>query len=287
MPGSRKQRTILITGASGDLGRALSALATASWNTVSTYYRNPQIGGGQPVQLNLRDKSAALALAEQMQPDVIIHAAASDSSEDMAATNREAAQTIVAAARAINARLIPISTDMIFDGTQAPYAEDDPPAPRSDYGRVKAENEAMFRTTGENCLVVRTSLIYDFTPPNKQLSWMLNAVAADKPITLFVDEMRSPIWSWNLAEALLELAESQITGVLQVAGPQPISRWQLGTALLRAQGLDAERIAERVYAADLAPNRPRDLTLSPAKAQRVLNTPLLTIEEAYQRATRL
>lgn len=275
---------LLITGASGDLGRPLSVLAGQAWQTTSTYHSRPSIGGGTPARLNLRDRAATMTLVRDVQPDVIIHAAASDRSAEMAATNREAAQNIVAAARDVGARLLALSTDMVFDGTAAPYAEDAPPAPLSEYGRVKAENERLFLETYPNSLVVRTSLIYDFSPDNRQAGWLVETVQAGKKVPLFVDEIRNPVWSWNLAEALLELAQGTASGILHVAGPEPISRWVLGAALLEELGLDPAQAAEPVRAADLAPHRPRDLTLHLERARGFLRTPLLPLAVARERA---
>ncbi|HOA25415.1 MAG TPA: sugar nucleotide-binding protein [Aggregatilineales bacterium] len=280
------QRRLLITGASGDLGRPLSALAESAWQTTSTYHTRSDVGGGTPVRINLRDRAATLALVQETRPDVIIHAAASDRSPDMAATNREAAQNITAAAQAVGARLIALSTDMVFDGTCPPYAEDDPPAPLSEYGRVKAENESFFLRAYDNCLVVRTSLIYDFTPDNRQAGWLLDTVRAGRRVTLFVDEVRNPVWSWNLAEALLELAAGDATGILHVAGPEPVTRWELGTVLLEELGLDPAQVAEPVRAAEVAPHRPRDLTLCLDRATSLLRTSLLPLSATRDRARR-
>jgi dTDP-4-dehydrorhamnose reductase len=275
---------LLITGGSGDLGRPLSALAAQGWDTTVTYYRNPQIGGGAPVQLDLRDRDATLALVRETAPAVIIHTATSDRSEDMAAANRAAAQNILDAARAVGARLLAMSTDMVFDGTMSPYDEYAPPAPKSPYGRVKAQNEELFQAYPHS-LIVRTSLIYDFDSSNRQITWMQDKIERGEPVGLFVDEVRQPIWVWNMAEALLELARSDRTGILNVAGPVPLDRWRYGIALLRALGYDPAQVAVPVRAAEVAPGRPPNCTLKLDRAREALATPLLDMSsalEAYQ-----
>lgn len=273
---------LLITGASGDLGRPLSALAARGWDTVGTYYRNPLVGGGQAAWLDLREREGVLRLVRAVRPDAIIHAATSDSSKDMANTNRLAACHIAEAASSVGCRLIALSTDMVFDGTRAPYAEDAPPTPVGPYAQVKADNETRLLAAHHNCLIVRTSLIYDLTPLNKQVAWMERAIAAGQPVALFEDEMRQPIWAWNLAEALLELAQGSATGILHVAGPEPISRWELGRALLKALGYDPCLVAHRARAAEIAPDRPRTLILKLDRAHTILRTPLLPLHEALR-----
>lgn len=277
-------KRLLITGASGDLGRPLSTLAAQRWQTTGTYFSRARIGGGNAVRLDLRERSAVLTLVEDLRPDVIIHAAASDRSEDMVTTNLAASRHIAEAAQAIGCRLIALSTDMVFDGRNPPYREEDPPTPLSPYGKVKAANEQFFRARGGNCLIVRTSLIYDLAPENRQVRWMQETIASGQRVKLFVDEIRQPIWAWNLAEILLELAESDQKGLLNVAGPQAMSRWEYGCTLLRALGYSPHEVAIAVRAADVAPQRPRDLTLCLDKARAILKTPLLPLDEALQLA---
>ncbi len=277
-------KRLLITGASGDLGRPLSALAAKHWQTTGTYFRRAQIGGGEAVQLDLRDRAAVLALVHDLRPDVIIHAAASNRSTEVVETNLASARHIAQAAQAVRCRLIALSTDMVFDGRNPPYAEEDPPTPLSPYGKAKAANEQLFRAMGGNCLVVRTSLIYDLDRNNRQVKWMQESIAAGQRVTLYVDEIRQPIWAWNLAKVLLELAESDEVGLLNVAGPQAMSRWEYGCALLRALGYSPHEVAVAVRAAEVAPERPRNLTLRLDKAQAILKTPLLPLEEALRRA---
>ena len=149
----------------------------------------------------------------------------------------------------------------------------------SPYGRVKAENERLFQTY-DKCLVVRTSLIYDLHPSNNQIRWLKEMIEKRQRIPLFVDEIRQPIWAWNLAAVLIELANSPVTGILNVAGPQRLSRWDYGCALLSTLGYIPDSVAQPAYSAQVAPQRPRDCTLNLAKAQSILQTPLFDIDKA-------
>ncbi len=277
---------LLITGASGNLGRPLSSLAASRWSTTSTYFTNPAVGGGHAVQLDLRQNEAVLTLVHNVKPDVIIHAAASDRSADMVETNAASVRNISQAARSAKCRLLALSTDMVYDGTKPPYSEDDLPTPTHPYGKVKAENEQYLLSAGGDCLIVRTSLIYDLAPENRQIAWMQRLIASGQQVPLFTDEVRQPIWAWNLAEILLELAESDITGILNIAGPQPMNRWEYGCALLQALGHDPVHVAQPVQAAELAPLRPRNCTLRLDRAHAVLHTPLIAIEQALERAAK-
>jgi dTDP-4-dehydrorhamnose reductase len=109
---------------------------------------------------------------------------------------------------------------------------------------------------------------------------MLRVMAEGRRVPLYVDEIRQPIWVTDLATAILELAEGDLTGILNVAGPQSLSRWEYGTALLAALGVDASQAAVLVRAAEVAPDRPRDCTLDLTKANRTLVTRIRPMKKA-------
>jgi dTDP-4-dehydrorhamnose reductase len=266
-------KQVLITGGSGDLGRVLTERAVAAgYEVASTYLNHPErIRAGEPVQIDLCDTTAVQKLLDSLAPDVIIHTALNQDVRDP--------QQIVQAAKNLHTlrrpgiRLIVMSSDMVFDGTHAPYDEDAQRAPLSPYGRAKAETEQY----GD--LVVRTSLIYAFESPNKQIDWLLDRVTKGFKCRLFSDEFRSPIWVVTLADALIELIDSDRRGILNIVGPQSISRLELGWKLLEALGYDPEPYVEVVSQAGLG--RPPDLTMNVSRALRLLRTPLLTIDEAH------
>ena len=267
---------LLITGGSGDLGRVLSKRAVAAGFDVSvTFLSRPErIIAGEPVRLDLCDPAAVRQALDQIRPDIIIHTALDQRLPDPR-------QQIVGMARhldemrAPDSRLITLSSDMVFDGSRPPYRDDDPPAPLTAYGQAKAETEGL-----GDC-VVRTSLIYDFEPGNKQVDWLLGKIARREKCPLFWDEYRCPMWAVNLADALLELATNGATGILNVAGPQRMSRLELGRGLLDTMGYSADEHVEIVSQAGTG--RPPDLTLDVSKAQRLLKTPSLTFDAARVR----
>lgn len=276
-------RGLLVLGGSGTLGGPLSMLAAArGWDVIATYFTHPDgVRAGLPVQLDLRDKNALRDLVAATQPDVIVHTAVTErSGEGFAEAIRLSAEHVAALAAAHRARLIALSTDLVFDGTETIYTEDSLVRPCTDnaYAVAKVEYERIIRAVYPAALVVRTSLIYDFEPENAQVAWMLRGIERGETLRLFTDQMRCPIWAANLAEALLELAEMDAMGLLHLVGPALMSRYDLGVGLLVAMDYDPAAHVEAASAPDTAP---KSLHLSVARAQALLTrTRLLTLDEA-------
>ncbi|MBN1679946.1 MAG: SDR family oxidoreductase [Anaerolineae bacterium] len=276
-------RRLLVAGGSGTLGGPLSVCATAAgWDVAATYLTRPdRILAGTPVQLDLRDESATRDAIRAFRPTAIIHAAVTErSGTGYDDAIRLSAQHLAHSAVDTGTRLIALSTDLVFDGTETLYTEESPaqPSPNSLYGQAKLDAEHTIRAINPAALIVRTSLIYDFDRENAQVAWMLRAIERGEKLRLYVDQIRCPIWAWNLAGALLELVDSDAAGLLHVVGPEPVSRYDLGVALLEALGIDP---AGHVQPADAPGTLPRSLVLSVARARNLLiNTPLLTIAQA-------
>jgi dTDP-4-dehydrorhamnose reductase len=172
---------------------------------------------------------------------------------------------VARAAAAGGARLIHLSSDLIFDGEKGePYTEEDEPRPLSAYGRDKADAERAVREVHPGALIVRTSLLYGGAEPSLQ-----ERMAADPDAVFFTDELRSPVHVGDLAEALLELAAGDRAGILHVAGADSLSRYELARLLAPDP--------ERVRASSIAESglvRPRNCVLSSARARAVLRTRL-------------
>jgi dTDP-4-dehydrorhamnose reductase len=136
---------ILITGASGYVGQAIfNAAVQAGYAVVGAYHRQqPALAGGAWMLLDLRDAAGVARLITDLRPAAIIHAGAAWGTPDEAqATIVDGTGAVVEAASHVGARLIHLSTDVLFDGEHAPYRESDPPAPITFYGAAKTVAEA-------------------------------------------------------------------------------------------------------------------------------------------------
>jgi dTDP-4-dehydrorhamnose reductase len=266
---------ILVTGASGQLGayllRELCGLeGVVAW---SGSRRGETFGiPWRPVDLG--DADAVAAAFREARPDAVVHAAArarvSDCCRDPEGARRvNAAGTRVLAelAEASGARLVLVSTDLVFDGEHAPYREEDPAVPASVYGGTKLEAEAPMRAMARGA-VARLSLLYG-PSLNGQPSFFdeqAGALRGGRPVTLFADEWRTPLDLPTAARALLALARSDVAGLLHIGGPERMSRLEMGRRLAEFLGTPGTGIVAARRADVPSPEpRPRDVSLDSSR----------------------
>lgn len=281
---------ILITGGTGYLGGALVRQAAAQGRAVAATYFSQAPGAAPGVTwlpLDVRDALSVEDTIEELRPDVVIHTAFVQSGPELDAVTADGAGHIAHAAALVGARMIHLSSDVIFDGERTDaYSEADPPAPISDYGRAKARAEALVAAAHPAAAIVRTSLIYGFEPIDKISRFALDVAMGRSEARLFSDEYRCPIFVDDLAAALLELADLAYAGVLHVAGAERVSRFELGTLIARAWGVDPAGLVPALSAESPVP-RPRNCTLDSARARSLLRTELRGIREVLRQMGRL
>jgi dTDP-4-dehydrorhamnose reductase len=271
---------ILVTGATGQLGAYLLR-EFGRQGTPFTAWGGPNSAGetcGFPVQaVDLANPDEAARAFDAAQPTVAIHAAAiaridlcHRDPELAERVNTAGTRALVELCRRTHARLVYVSTDLVFDGQRGGYQETDPPSPLSIYGKTKAAGEAPVREY-EAGVVVRTSLM--FGPPiNGRPNFFqaqVRSLESGSPMTLFVDEWRTPLSFHAAARGLVAIAESDCYGLLHLGGPQRMSRYEMGQQLAAALGRDAS-VFRPARQADIPASepRPRDVSLDSSRFRR-------------------
>ena len=279
--GGTMAKRLFITGGTGYLGGALLRIAAGRYELGASYlsHRPPTSPHIDWTPLDVRDPQAVRAALMRFRPDIVIHTAFVQYGPDLMAITAEGSGHVATATTEIHARLIHMSSDVIFAGEQAdPYTEDDEPDPISTYGESKAVAEHLVAAANPAAAIVRTSLIYGFDPIDRQTQFVLEIAAGDRPDRLFSDEYRCPIYVDDLATALLELGETDYTGVLHIAGAEQVSRYEMGTLLVQALGHDPAKIGAGL-SANLPVRRPRNCTLDIGRARGLLHTRLRGLRE--------
>ena len=265
------ESVILITGASGYLGRRLVALAASHGRVHAAGHRR---AGDTSIVLDVTDTDSVLATVERLRPTAIIHTAAinpGQGDEDaMWRVNAEGSGHVAQAARAVGARLVAVSTDVVHDGREAPYDDDVPPSPLNAYGRSKAAGEDAVRSADPSAVIVRPSLIYGLDEMDRGTASFVERIARGEPQTLFSDVIRNPVWVESLAEALLGLTTIDYAGTLNVAGCQTMTRETFGRRMLEYWGVDDKGLVGAGRAVDISDTIPLDLRLRTDRAESLL-----------------
>jgi dTDP-4-dehydrorhamnose reductase len=199
---------ILLTGCNGQLGRDLQEKATS--------YPALQLLCTDIHNLNLLDKQSVTDYVLHHKPAFIINCAAytavdkAEEEEDKAfAVNATAVQHLADAAHEVNAHLVHISTDYVFDGLKTtPYTEEDAVSPQSAYGRTKLAGEKAALSHPQT-MVVRTAWLYT-AEGNNFVNTMLRLGAERTDLNVVNDQYGSPTYAADLAAALLAIIDKVI-----------------------------------------------------------------------------
>jgi len=174
-----------------------------------------------------------------------------------------------------------VSSDAVHAGRVDPYADDVPPAPIYPYGAAKAAAETAVAAIDPAAAVVRTSLIVG-DEHSKQVKLSLDLSTGRRRGALFTDEIRCPIDVTDLAAAVLELAGTDYAGTINVAGPQAVSRAELGRLVAVRHGLDPATVPVCTIAEGGLGARPAEVRLDSTRAAGLLRTRLRGVAEALR-----
>ena len=245
---------VLITGAGGQLGHDLVAAFSDG--------SHREVVAADHARLDVADRDAVMQAAGSVRPEVIVHAAAwtavdaCQGDPDRAyRVNALGSRHVAEAARSVDAHLVYISTDYVFDGhSPVPYREWDATNPLSVYGRSKLAGEREVATLRPGAAIVRTSWVCGLHGPNMVKTIL--RLAAERPELAFVDDQRGcPTFTEDLAEMILRLSTARLPGVFHVTNQGATTWFRFARDTLAAAGLDPDRVRP-IATADLDPPRP-------------------------------
>jgi len=233
--------TVLIIGGSGFLGAELVRQAvSAGGRPAATFHSCPGDNGRATWHhLDLRDRIRLEKVLDTVAPAVVINASSGGANW---AVTAEGGIRLAQAVADRSIRLVHVSSDAVFSGTgRGWYDEACLPDPLTPYGAAKAAAETAVRLLCPDAAVARTSLIIGHG--RSEHEQLVHALAASiRQGALFTDDIRCPVHVEDLATALWEIARSDVAGVFHLAGPDALSRYELGELIARRDGLDPARL---------------------------------------------
>jgi dTDP-4-dehydrorhamnose reductase len=244
---------ILVTGAKGQLGTELMQVITARGDD----------GVGIDIDtVDITQREIVHDVFAQIRPDAVINCAAwtavdacEDDPDKALTANGVAVRWVAEACDAIDAHLVHVSTDYVFDGTKpTPYVETDVPNPQSVYGTTKLAGEAEALAIGTRAAVVRTSWVCGFHGNNMVKT--VHKLAQERDSLSFVsDQIGHPTFTSDLAPLLHTAATDRLAGIFHGTNQGAVSWYEFVREIVRLMGRDPSMV-HAITTAELQPPRP-------------------------------
>lgn len=256
---------ILITGANGQLGTELRNLLDE---------RNIAYDAFDSQEMDITDQAAVEEKFNALKPAVVYHCAAYtavDNAEDTGKqlnwqVNEDGTRNVAAAAKQVGAKLVYISTDYVFDGTNpGEYQVDDPTNPKNEYGKAKLAGEQVVKETMDDYYIIRTSWVFGKYGKNFVYTMLRLAKNHDK-LTVVNDQTGRPTWTRTLAEFMTYLVDhDQPFGTYQLSNEGSCTWYEFAKEILKDQDVDVAPVTSAAYPQKAY--RPRHSVMSLQKAE--------------------
>ncbi len=273
-------KKILLTGGSGLLGQYLNIEAEEE-NEILTLYNN-NIGNCEEfnrAKADITNFNLMEEIFSSFKPNVVIHTAAvtnpiplrDQNPKDVYNVNVNATKNTAELCKQFDAKLIYISTDLVYAGYRGSMLKEDAKLiPVSLYAETKLMGEMKVKETLENYLILRTALLYGFGLNNSRCHFqkMTGELRNDKPVKLFVDQFRTPIALQDAVEIITKIAQMDITNeTINLGGVERVSRYELGEIFCSVAGYD-KSLLQKISLDDI-PELPKveDVSLNTDKLQ--------------------
>lgn len=223
---------ILLTGAKGQLGQCFKDRLPDNWELIATDSQT----------LDITDAAAVLNMVKNFQPDAVVNAAAytavdkAESDHDKAfAVNADGSRNLAAAAQAVGAKFVNVSTDYVFSGhAKNPYTEEDAPEPTGVYGKSKLAGELLTLAANPNSMVIRTSWVFS-EYGNNFVKTMLRLAKERDTLSVVDDQIGNHTYAGDLAQAIIEALQLPTfpNGLYHYSGDKTVSWCEFARAIFQ------------------------------------------------------
>jgi len=286
-------KKILVTGANGLLGQKVTEIFKneSEHELILTDLQNKaeEPKGFHYFQMDITKKEDVKESIKKYNPQIIINTAAY-TNVDGCETERElswrvnvdAVKNFIIASRTNSAKIIHISTDYVFDGKLGNYDENSKPNPLSYYGKSKLASENALITSGINCTIVRTMILYgagkNLRPNFAQ--WLIATMGKKQIVRIVDDQFGMPTMVDDLAWGILKIVDLDKSGIYNICGSEYLSRYEFAVKLANIFGYD-ENLIMPIKTSDLnqAAVRPMNSSFILLKAETDLNIKPLNVTD--------
>lgn len=226
---------VLITGSNGMLGHDLIDVLDGKHELIKTTSKS----------LDITDEDKVKEYIVNENPDIVINSAAytdvdgCETNEEMAyKVNGEGVKNLALACKVVDCPLVHISTDYVFNGENSkPWMEDDEVGPISIYGKSKLQGEEAIESILDKFFIIRTSWLYGINGGNFPKT-MLELAKTHDTLTVVTDEIGTPTYTLDLAQAIAELIETEYYGIYHITNSDYCSWFDFAKYIFEVKNID-------------------------------------------------
>ena len=248
---------VLITGSNGLLGQKLlhKLRVDNSMELIATSIgenRVSETSGYTYFDLDITDNTAVEQIISEQKPDVVINTAAmtnvdlcEEKKVECDDLNLNAVKYLADSCLKIDAHLIQISTDFIFDGKDGPYSEEDEPNPLSYYGLSKLKSEQLLQAHSVKWTVLRTIIVFgvgEYLSKGNIVLWAKGALEKRDPLNVIDDQFRAPTLAEDLADICILAAKKKALGIFNASGKDIMSIYEIVETIAKHYGYSIDNL---------------------------------------------
>ncbi len=245
---------ILITGSNGMLGQRAVQFYSSKEDVellATSVEEKSVVDSVDYISSDIKNRDEIKKVIHDYYPDFIIHTAAFTNvdlseklREDAWKINVKGVEYIAEAARAIDAHIIHISTDYIFDGKDGPYSENVKPNPVGYYGRTKLASENALKISGTFFTILRSNVLYGIAPNSRPdfVRWVINSLNKKENIRIVKDQINNPAFIDDLVQGINKIIDFKKTGTYNIGGKEFLSRYDFTLRIADFFNLDKDLI---------------------------------------------
>jgi len=279
-------RKILVLGSSGFLGRNIIE-RESEFDVMGSYYKEKTTSELIKIDLNKHNVVKKNIFAHK--PDIVVDASQYDfqnMDQNLAIeTSKSNAKNLISICNKINANLLFISSDSVFDGKRGNYTEQDNPHPMNLYGKIKYEQEKSIKENANNFLIIRTSLLFGWGIKKWNfVTWVINNLKKNKPIKAIKDQYVSPSYCPNVADMILDTIRLDLKGIIHLAGSTQLTRLEFAKLVCNTFFLDQNFLTPiGLNEINLAVMRGNKTTLNVDMAKKLLKIKPLSAHKSLEK----
>ncbi len=275
----KKLKKIFITGISGLLGSSIARNISKDIDVAGCYLNNDVVFSNKNVhiiKLDLLNYEKSYEEISKFSPDMIIHCIAMTNvdyaethKEECRALNVKTTENVVKIAESLDAKLVYVSTDSVFDGEKGNYSETDKTNPLNIYAKEKLAGENIVKKY-KNSTIIRTN-IYGINIQNKKslFEWVLENLKNSTTFNGFTDIYFTPVLTNRFANTLTKIYELNFKGIVNIGSVDKINKYEFACMVADVFDYDKNLILPITSDGKFNTPRPKDTSLNVKLAEKL------------------